>query len=348
MFPAAAAAGHLRPCPPAFDGDVGPEFSSHSGYFDLESCGAQNVMSVAPFFNHASSISEACLYREITVFTRILTDGNVTVAFRPPEMHPVRRSQPLLLLRRRHAVRIVLARQRGIYQSAGSASAAGMSLTARQAEVLQLAGRGLSGKQIARHLGISARTVEDHFSAMQRRTRAHSRSELIAYWAAAGLVKPGPAVPETAVCGTAGMPAGSGGEIRPGNQSRNSVPLQRFRDGIRDARLVTSQPAFDNSVRIGYARVSTRAQDHQTQLDALAAAHCREVVVETASTRDARPKLHVTLAALRAGDTLVIYKPDRVARSMKELLVLLEDQLHARGVTCTSWPESAQRKAGLK
>ena len=35
---------------------------------------------------------------------------------------------------------------------------------------------------------------------------------------------------------------------------------------------------------------------------------------------------------LKPGDTLVIYKPDRVARSMKELLVLLEDQLHARGI----------------
>jgi DNA invertase Pin-like site-specific DNA recombinase len=35
---------------------------------------------------------------------------------------------------------------------------------------------------------------------------------------------------------------------------------------------------------------------------------------------------------LHAGDTLVIYKPDRVARSMKELLVLLEDQLHGRGI----------------
>jgi DNA invertase Pin-like site-specific DNA recombinase len=91
-------------------------------------------------------------------------------------------------------------------------------------------------------------------------------------------------------------------------------------------------PAFDNSVRIGYARVSTRAQDHQAQLDALAAAHCREIVIETVSTRYARPKLHATLAALHAGDTLVIYKPDRVARSMKELLVLLEDQLHARGI----------------
>ena len=86
---------------------------------------------------------------------------------------------------------------------------------------------------------------------------------------------------------------------------------------------------FDNSVRIGYARVSTRAQDHQAQLDALADAHCREIVVETASTRDGRPKLHAVLDMLKPGDTLVIYKPDRVARSMKELLV---DQLHARGV----------------
>jgi DNA invertase Pin-like site-specific DNA recombinase len=89
---------------------------------------------------------------------------------------------------------------------------------------------------------------------------------------------------------------------------------------------------FDNSVRIGYARVSTRAQDHQAQLDALAAAHCREIVIETASTRAARPKLRSTVAGLHTGDTLVIYKPDRVARSMKELLVLLEDQLHARGI----------------
>jgi DNA invertase Pin-like site-specific DNA recombinase len=77
---------------------------------------------------------------------------------------------------------------------------------------------------------------------------------------------------------------------------------------------------YDNSVRIGYARVSTRAQDHQAQLD------------ETASTRSDRPKLREALGRLQPGDTLVVYKPDRVARSMKELLVLLEDQLHARGI----------------
>jgi DNA invertase Pin-like site-specific DNA recombinase len=98
------------------------------------------------------------------------------------------------------------------------------------------------------------------------------------------------------------------------------------------------QPAPDvpsvrsNTVRIGYARVSGRALDHQMQLDALAAADCREVIVETASTRGTRPKLTAALHALKPGDTLVIYKPDRVARSMKELLVLLEDELHAREV----------------
>jgi DNA invertase Pin-like site-specific DNA recombinase len=54
--------------------------------------------------------------------------------------------------------------------------------------------------------------------------------------------------------------------------------------------------------------------------------------VETASTREDRPKLREALGMLQARDTLVIYKPDRVARSMKELLVLLEDQLHARGI----------------
>ncbi|QFG21243.1 recombinase family protein [Actinomadura sp. WMMB 499] len=66
------------------------------------------------------------------------------------------------------------------------------------------------------------------------------------------------------------------------------------------------------------------------QPDALAAADCREVIMETASTRGSRPKLRTALDMLKPGDTLVIYKPDRIARSMKELLVLLEDELHAR------------------
>jgi DNA invertase Pin-like site-specific DNA recombinase/DNA-binding CsgD family transcriptional regulator len=192
-------------------------------------------------------------------------------------------------------------------------------LTSRQAEVLRLAGRGLSGKQIAHHLGISVRTVEAHFSAMRKRMGARSQAELIAYGVVAGLVKPT-------------VPAGSGREISPGSQSRNRVLPDQLRDGMRGDHLMGIPPPLDNSVRIGYARVSTRAQDHQVQLDTLAAAQCREIIMETASSRNGRPQLLRALETLHAGDTLVIYKPDRVARSVNELLVLLENQLHARGI----------------
>ncbi|MEU7457533.1 IS1096 element passenger TnpR family protein [Streptosporangium roseum] len=95
---------------------------------------------------------------------------------------------------------------------------------------------------------------------------------------------------------------------------------------------VSAPSATINAIRIGYARVSTRAQDHLSQMEALAAAHCREVVEETASTRKDRPKLSATIQRMKAGDTLVIYKPDRVARSVKELLVFLEDELAPRGI----------------
>jgi DNA invertase Pin-like site-specific DNA recombinase/DNA-binding CsgD family transcriptional regulator len=219
-----------------------------------------------------------------------------------------------------------MAGQRG-YRAATSTSAVAVTLTVRQAEVLQLAGHGLSDKQIARHLGMSARTVEDHFSAMRRRTGAHNRSELVAYWTAAGLVEPGLAVPESAISGTAATVA-----VRPGqpvSETSLETACRNPDSGTVSGTIgsMTTAPAHDNSVRIGYARVSTRAQ-----LDALAAAHCREIIVETVSTRGDRPKLRETLGKLQAGDTLVIYKPDRVARSMKELLVLLEEQLHARGI----------------
>lgn len=61
-------------------------------------------------------------------------------------------------------------------------------LTVRQAEVLELAACGLSSKQIASHLGISARTVEDHFATLRQRIGARNRSELIAHAVAAGLI----------------------------------------------------------------------------------------------------------------------------------------------------------------
>ncbi len=67
-----------------------------------------------------------------------------------------------------------MAGQRDVDQPLRSPAQRVVHLTGRQAEVLQLAGRGLSAKQIGRRLGISARTVEDHFSAMRQRTGAHN------------------------------------------------------------------------------------------------------------------------------------------------------------------------------
>ncbi|MCW2879084.1 MAG: DNA-invertase from lambdoid prophage e14 [Sphaerisporangium sp.] len=111
-----------------------------------------------------------------------------------------------------------------------------------------------------------------------------------------------------------------------------SAPADNATMPAADLAAAPAGPASVPSNRIGYARISTRAQDHLSQMEALAAAHCREIVEETASTRKQRPKLRATVGRMRAGDTLVIYKPDRVARSVKELLVFLEDELAPRGI----------------
>ncbi|MEV4183790.1 recombinase family protein [Streptosporangium canum] len=126
-----------------------------------------------------------------------------------------------------------------------------------------------------------------------------------------------------------------------GGMSAPTVPAKKTADvlaGTAEATpgisigSVSAPSEAINAIRIGYARVSTRAQDHLSQMEALAGAHCREVVEETVSTRKDRPKLTATIERMKAGDTLVIYKPDRVARSVKELLIFLEDELAPRGV----------------
>lgn len=76
---------------------------------------------------------------------------------------------------------------------------------------------------------------------------------------------------------------------------------------------------------IGYARVSTQDQNPQLQLDALTQAGCEKVFVEKASgaQRD-RPELKAALEFLRPGDTLVVWKLDRLARSLKQLIETVE------------------------
>ena len=76
---------------------------------------------------------------------------------------------------------------------------------------------------------------------------------------------------------------------------------------------------------LGYARVSTQAQDLEPQLRALRAAGCAEVFEEKASgTIRARPELARLLDRLRRGDTLVVVRIDRLARSLAHLLQVIE------------------------
>lgn len=80
---------------------------------------------------------------------------------------------------------------------------------------------------------------------------------------------------------------------------------------------------------IGYARVSTNDQETRLQRDAMRRAGVRRVYEEKASAVATRPVLRQALDALKPGDVLVVWKLDRLARSMRHLHALL-DELEAK------------------
>ena len=74
-------------------------------------------------------------------------------------------------------------------------------------------------------------------------------------------------------------------------------------------------------MKIGYARVSTHDQNLDLQRDALEKAGCEKVIVDTMSgAAAARPGLEKVKEQLRAGDTLVVWRLDRLGRSLKDLI----------------------------
>ena len=76
---------------------------------------------------------------------------------------------------------------------------------------------------------------------------------------------------------------------------------------------------------IGYARVSTNDQETATQVAALKAAGCERIYREKASGgRWDRPELHRLLDQLRKGDVLVVWKLDRLSRSLRDVLTIME------------------------
>ncbi len=87
---------------------------------------------------------------------------------------------------------------------------------------------------------------------------------------------------------------------------------------------------------LGYARVSTADQHLSLQRDALTAAGCEKIFTDTMTgTSTERPGLTKALAALRSGDTLVVWKLDRLGRSLSHLVALIAE-LGERGVSFRS------------
>lgn len=94
--------------------------------------------------------------------------------------------------------------------------------------------------------------------------------------------------------------------------------------------------------RIGYARVSTDDQELALQLDALSGTGCLSIYQEKASGKDTeRPELIQCLKALRSGDTLVVWRMDRLGRSLSDLVKTISD-LEARGVGFESLTEKIE------
>jgi DNA invertase Pin-like site-specific DNA recombinase len=116
---------------------------------------------------------------------------------------------------------------------------------------------------------------------------------------------------------------------------RRPVVAKVVRARSPDAGDITSKPML-----IGYARVLTADQNLALQRAALTEAGCQKIFTEQMSGAVAdRPALHDALEFARSGDTLIVWKLDRLARSMKQLIETIEN-LRLRGIGFRSLTEA--------
>lgn len=110
---------------------------------------------------------------------------------------------------------------------------------------------------------------------------------------------------------------------------------------LADVNLLIHKSMFIKrmSKRIGYARVSTDDQNLDLQRDALTKSLCQVIYEETASGKSSqRDELGHCLKALRSGDTLVVWRLDRLGRSLSDLVKIIGD-LEREGITFESLGE---------
>jgi DNA invertase Pin-like site-specific DNA recombinase len=121
----------------------------------------------------------------------------------------------------------------------------------------------------------------------------------------------------------------------------DSLSKTRSRDGEGRASAISGcWPDHVETMLIGYARVSTVDQNLALQRDALTEAGCQKIFTEQMSGAVTdRPALHDALEFARSGDTLIVWKLDRLARSMKQLIETIEN-LRLRGIGFRSLTEA--------
>lgn len=210
---------------------------------------------------------------------------------------------------------------RGASEDLFESSSRRLGLTQRQYDVLKLAANGMSRKEIARHLGISVRTVEDHFGRMRERTGAHNDAELVATWIAAS-------VPEVST----DSQVGAGDDIQP--QVECPEPVRR-----------RGQPALQPKssmagILIGYVRCPSVGESMERKVQILKEAGCVEVFEIGKSGMSAvRTGLSECLDCLSPGDTLVVPSLDQMGDSLQGVITAVAG-LRCRGLEFRSLRES--------